>query len=136
MASLPTHSSSATPVVRPQGSWLRGTRRSIYWGWLEGSRKFGNWVIVAFLLAQAADGVFTYVGLTGHVPVTEGNPLLAWLMQGLGTGPALAGAKCTAAGFGMLLHLTQTHRIVAALTAVYVVAALVPWAAILFHGGI
>jgi hypothetical protein len=89
--------------------------------------------IVAFLLAQAADGVFTYIGLTGHAPVTEGNPLLAWLMQEIGNGPALAGAKCTAAGLGMLLHLTETHRIVFALTAVYVVAALVPWAAILFN---
>jgi hypothetical protein len=94
-------------------------------------------VIVLFLLAQAADGIFTYVGLSvlgGHTAVTEGNPLLAWLMQAVGNGPALAGAKCTAAGLGMLLHLTEVHRIVAALTAVYVVAALVPWAALLLNG--
>jgi hypothetical protein len=89
---------------------------------------------VLFLLAQAADGIFTYMGVTGHTAVTEGNPLLGWLMQEVGSGPALAGAKCTAAGLGMLLHLTEVHRVVAALTAVYVVAALVPWAAILLNG--
>lgn len=130
MAPPTTHSLST--LRRPRGSW--DTRGSIYWGWLEGSRSFGNYVIVLFLVAQAADGILTYVGLTAHAAVTEGNPLLAWLMQEVGSGPALAGAKCTAAGLGMVLHLTEVHRVVAALTAVYVVAALVPWAAILLGG--
>lgn len=130
MAPLGSHSSGTAGRLLGR----RDTRGSIYWGWLEGSRAFGNCVIVLFLLAQAADGIFTYVGLTGHATVTEGNPLLAWLMQQVGSGPALAGAKCTAAGLGMLLHLTEVHRIVAALTAVYVLAALIPWAAILFGG--
>lgn len=115
-------------------------RASIYWGSPPGSlmgdnaTRFGNLVIVLFLLAQATDGVFTYIGLTQHGLVGEGNPLLAWLMHALGTGPALAGAKFAAAGFGMILHLTAVHRIIFGLTIVYLLAAVLPWAVILFHG--
>jgi hypothetical protein len=35
-----------------------------------------------------------------------------------------------AIGFGILLHLRRVHNLVALLTAVYVVAAIVPWTAI------
>ena len=40
---------------------------------------------------------------------------------------ALARAKLTAAGFGMILHLAAVHRAVAILTALYFSAALLPW---------
>lgn len=112
-------------------------RASIYWGSPPGVRSnaswFGNLVIVLFLLAQATDGVFTYIGMSQHM-IGEGNPLLAWLMGAMGTGPALAGAKVAAAGFGMVLHLTAVHRIIFGLTIVYLLAAVLPWAVILFHG--
>lgn len=129
-AHAPGHSSTSA----------RETRPSIYW-WgsppaspASHATQFGNLVIVLFLLAQAADGVFTYVGLNTTHFVGEGNPLLAWLMTAIGTGPALASAKLTAAGLGMLLHLTAVHRIVFSLTLLYIVAALLPWTAILIHG--
>ncbi len=94
---------------------------------LSRSTRFGNVVIVLFFVSQALDGAFTYIGVQMWGPAIEGNPLLAWLMALVGPGAALAGAKLTAAGFGMILHLAAVHRAVAILTAIYVSAALVPW---------
>jgi hypothetical protein len=37
-----------------------------------------------------------------------------------------------AVGFGMVLHLQQTHGVIALLTAFYVAAAIVPWTALFF----
>lgn len=88
---------------------------------------FGNAVILAFLLAQAADGVLTYLGIHTFGHAAEGNPLLAWMMNSLGAGPALATAKLTAASLGSLLHLMTVHRLVAILTGIYLLAAVLPW---------
>ncbi len=87
----------------------------------------GEVAILAFFLVQALDAAFTYWGVTLHGRDIEGNPLVASLMLSIGEGPALASAKLAAAGCGMILHLTHVHRIVAALTAFYVCAALLPW---------
>ena len=87
----------------------------------------GELAILAFFFAQALDAAFTYWGVAIHGRGIEGNPLLASLMFSIGEGPALASAKVMAAGCGMILHLTQVHRIVAVLTAFYVCAALLPW---------
>ena len=87
----------------------------------------GELAILAFFLVQALDAAFTYWGVAVHGRGIEGNPLLASLMWSIGEGPALASAKLGAAACGMVLHLTQVHRIVAALTAFYVCAALLPW---------
>ena len=87
----------------------------------------GEIAILAFFLAQALDAAFTYWGVAMHGRDIEGNPLLASLMFSIGEGPALASAKLTAAGCGMVLHLTQVHRIVTVLTVFYVCAALLPW---------
>ena len=94
---------------------------------LSRSTTFGNVVIIMFFVCQALDGAFTYIGILTWGPSIEGNPLLAWLMAAVGPGTALASAKLTAAGFGMILHLAAVHRAVAILTAIYVSAALVPW---------
>jgi hypothetical protein len=94
---------------------------------------FGNTVIVAFLLAQAADGVMTYVGVTTMGPHIEANPLLVSLMAYLGQGAGVTAAKLVAAGLGISLHLVGVHRIVAALTAIYLVGAVVPWASLLLY---
>lgn len=88
---------------------------------------FGNVVIVLFFVCQALDGAFTYVGVQMFGRSIEANPLLAWLMGSIGPAPALAGAKLTAAGFGIVLHLASVHRAVALLTAIYVSAAVLPW---------
>jgi hypothetical protein len=94
--------------------------------------RFGNWAIVLFLVMQGLDGVFTYVGLTVYGPSIEANPLLGWLMHAFGPGPALAGAKLTAAGLGIILHLVAVHRAVALLTVLYACAAILPWTHLLF----
>lgn len=93
--------------------------------------RFGDAVIVLFLLAQAADGVMTYVGVTTFGVHLEANPLLASLMNAFGQGAAVTGAKILASGLGISLHLIGVHRILAVLTAIYVLAAVLPWAGLL-----
>jgi hypothetical protein len=93
---------------------------------------FGNVVVVLFLLAQAGDGVLTYVGVTQYGLGIEGNPLLGWLMAAYGSGMALAGAKAAAVAFGIVLHRGAVHSLVAALALFYIGAAVLPWIAILF----
>ncbi len=90
-------------------------------------RSFGNLSIVFFLLAQAADGALTYLGVCTLGLGMEGNPLLLTLMVTIGAAPAVLGAKFMAAALGMSLHLIGVHRIVAALTAFYVFGAVLPW---------
>ena len=96
------------------------------------SARFGNVVVIAFLIAQACDGVFTYVGVATYGPRAEGNPLLAWLMAVLGSGAGLAAAKGAAGAFGIALHLVSVHRVVAALAIFYLAVAVVPWIGVLF----
>lgn len=100
---------------------------------VRGRSTFGDVVLVAFLLAQACDGVLTYIGVSTYGVRIEGNPLLGWLMTSLGQGVALTAVKTTASVFGIALHLTAVHRTVALLTAFYVAAAVVPWIGILFY---
>ena len=102
-----------------------GTRRSI----------FGDVALIVFLLAQASDGVLTYIGVSTYGPHIEGNPLIAWLMAAMGEGPALATAKLTAGFFGIALHLSAVHKAVALLAGFYVAVAIIPWVAILFYLG-
>lgn len=87
----------------------------------------GEWAILLFFVVQALDAGLTYWGVAIYGRSIEGNPLIASLMHAIGEGPALASAKVMAAGFGMILHLTEVHRIVAALTAFYLCAAIGPW---------
>ena len=93
----------------------------------------GELAILLFFVVQALDAAFTYWGVVAYGQSIEANPLIAGLMQTIGEGPALASAKVAAAGFGMILHLTQVHRIVAALTLFYVCAALGPWMWLFAH---
>lgn len=96
------------------------------------SARFGNVVVIAFLIAQACDGVLTYLGVATYGPRVEGNPLLAWLMAALGRGAGVAAAKAAAGALGIALHLVSVHRVVAALAVFYVAVAIVPWIGILF----
>jgi hypothetical protein len=94
---------------------------------------FGDVALIAFLLAQASDGVLTYIGVSIYGLRVEGNPVIGWLMSAMGQGPALATAKLTAGFFGVALHLSSVHRAVALLAAFYIAVAVVPWLAILFY---
>ena len=89
-------------------------------------------MVIAFLLAQAFDGVLTYIGVRQYGLGIEGNPLLGWMMASFGSGIALAAAKSAAGAFGIALHLSAVHRLVAVLAAFYLAVAVVPWIAILF----
>jgi hypothetical protein len=94
--------------------------------------RFGDIAVVLFLLSQALDGAFTYVGVTLMGLHMEANPVLAWLMSTVGHGPGLASAKLVAGGFGILLHLSAVHRVVAALAVFYMLVAVLPWMALLY----
>lgn len=87
----------------------------------------GRLVFAVFLVFQAADGLITYgvVSIYGHI--AEGNPLLQTWIHLVGAGPALFGAKLLASACGAILYGLGVTRILAALTALYFVAALLPW---------
>jgi hypothetical protein len=119
-------------VLAPQPHLLIDGASALRRARTERLTRFGNWAIILFLVTQALDGVFTYVGLTVYGPTIEANPLLGWLMHVFGAGPALAGAKLTAAFLGIILHLVAVHRAVALLTVLYACAAILPWTHLLF----
>jgi hypothetical protein len=96
------------------------------------SSLFGDLVLIAFLLVQCFDGVFTYVGVSAFGLGIEANPIIAGLMTHLGHGPGLLSAKMTAVALGILLHLQGVHMAVAMLTGFYAAAAIGPWTLILF----
>ncbi len=96
--------------------------------------RVGDAVWVAFVVAQAADGVLTYVGVYTFGPSIEANPLLAWCMAAGGAGLALVGAKALALGCGTLLHVQGMHRSIVLLTTVYAGAAIWRWVTVLWPG--
>jgi hypothetical protein len=61
-------------------------------------------VLGLFLLAQACDGIFTYVAVRSDGIAAEGNMLLATWMTLVGPAPTLLGAKMLAAACGVLLY--------------------------------
>ena len=89
-------------------------------------------VFAAFLLTQILDGILTYVGVSIFGIAAEGNPILAYLMSSYGEAIALAGAKLIAALCGVALYALAVDRLLAALTLVYVAAAIIPWTLVLF----
>jgi hypothetical protein len=102
--------------------WNGPTRRSF----------FGDAAVLIFLLAQCADGVFTYVGVSSFGIGIEANPIIASLMSTFGHGAGLAGAKLVAGMLGIMLHICEVHLAVAVLAGFYITAAIVPWVSILF----
>jgi len=99
---------------------------------VSGRSAFGDAALLVFLLAQASDKVLTYVGVSTFGLHVEGNPLIAWLMVEMGHGPGLAIAKVAAGCFGIVLHLSDVHKAVAALAGFYLVVAVAPWVALLY----
>jgi len=89
-------------------------------------------VVVAFLIAQACDGIFTYIGVASYGSRAEANPLMLWLMNSLGSAAGVAAAKTAAGAFGIALHLVSVHRVVALLAAFYLVVAVLPWIGVLY----
>ncbi len=94
---------------------------------------FGDLVVVSFLLMQALDGILTYIGVAAMGPGVEANPFVASLMTRFGPAAGLASAKLFAGSLGILLHLRGVHYLVAILTGLYLLGAIVPWLAVLTH---
>ena len=95
-------------------------------------RLFGDVIWVLFIAAQAADGVFTYLGLRVFGIAMEGNPLISWYATTFGIGTALASAKLLAATCAAFLHLVGRHVTLAVLTIVYLIGAVWPWSELLW----
>jgi hypothetical protein len=93
---------------------------------------FGDLAVIAFLLAQVLDGVFTYLGILTFGPAVEANPLIAQCVVSLGIGVALVGAKALAIACVFPLHLRAMHLTVAFFTVVYFGTAVLPWTRILW----
>ena len=94
-----------------------------------------HWLIF-FVLLQLADGVLTYAAVQRFGTSAEGNPILATWIVITGTGPALIGAKLIACACGGVLYVTGVHRVLAALSALYLFAAVMPWLQILSQLGL
>jgi hypothetical protein len=82
---------------------------------------------VLFLVAQAFDGLFTYVVVRAFGQVAEANVLLQSLMGVVGPESTIVGAKLLAMGCGLFLYSLGLHRVLWALTLFYGVAAIGPW---------
>ena len=93
---------------------------------------FGDIALMAFLVAQCLDGVFTYVGVVTYGLGIEANPIVAGLMTLLGYEFGLFVAKMIAGVLGVCLHLRAIHRAVALLALFYFAVAIGPWSLILF----
>jgi hypothetical protein len=99
-------------------------------------RRFSNdellWL--AFVIVQALDGAMSYLGVSMHGQVIEGNPLVAWYLTVLGPAAGFAAAKLFAVTCGAVLYVTGRHTWVAVLTLVYLIFAVVPWVGVLSAG--
>lgn len=121
---------ATTGYARPESMW--GATLPKVWQDAAPRSRFGDVILVVFLLAQCFDGVFTYVGVQTFGMEIEANPLVAGLMLHFGQGTGLLGAKIVAAALGIALHLRRVHSAVALLALFYLGVAVLPWTAILF----
>jgi hypothetical protein len=119
--------------VTSSAAVANGSRLELLSGsWLGAGHRFGNLVVIVFVLVQYLDGLYTYAGFGIWGLGIEANPIIRWAAALLGPGVGLLLAKFTAIGFGILLHLRGVHHVVAALTVFYVVLSIAPWTALLF----
>lgn len=88
-------------------------------------------VFAIFTLAQLADGVLTYWGVTTLGIHVEGNGLLAASMHAVGPFPALLSAKLVACLCGYILYRTASHKPLAIMAGLYIGVAVTPWVLVL-----
>jgi hypothetical protein len=99
--------------------------------WDGAGNLFGNAAVLVFFVVQCLDGLLTYLGIAQWGPGIEANPLISSAVAAAGPETGLAAAKLMAVGCGIVLHLRRVHHVVALLTALYVVVAIVPWTILL-----
>ncbi len=94
----------------------------------------GDIVMAAFFATQILDGYLTYRGVRdlGLGVDIEANPLVALAIGAFGVRVALILAKTVASLGGVFLHAHRYHRVLAVLTALYVVFAIGPWVVLLY----
>ena len=88
---------------------------------------FGDGVLLVFLAAQLCDGALTYIGVHAFGLDIEANPIVGWYIAVMGAGYALFATKAVAVGCAALLHLFARHRVIGALTILYLAMAVRPW---------
>ena len=93
------------------------------------------WLAI-FVILQVADGVLTYAAVEQFGSAAEGNPIVATWIVLTGAAPALVGAKLLACACGGVLYAAGVHRILAGLSALYLLAAVVPWLQIMSQLGV
>lgn len=98
--------------------------------WEQRRSLFGDFVVVSFLCMQVLDGIFTYLGVSRWGPAVEANPIVSAAVSVAGLGIGLSAVKIAAIAFGMMLHLRRVHTLVAVLTAIYFLVAILPWTTI------
>jgi hypothetical protein len=95
--------------------------------------RFGEIVLVVFIVTQALDGVLTYVGIRRFGTEIEANALISWYTLSWGVGRALIGAKAFAVMCAAILYVNERHRAIGVLTVVYLAGAVWPWTRLLLQ---
>jgi Domain of unknown function (DUF5658) len=98
-------------------------------------QRAAQWIWITFVLVQALDGGMTFLGMHTFGTPIEANPLIAWYVSAFGPAFALFAAKLFAVACGIMLHLAERHRTLAALAFTYLVAAIGPWIHLFWYHG-
>ena len=94
---------------------------------MRGRHLIGNLIVICFILVQILDWLATFHGVTLFGTSIEANPLLRFLMERYDIILVLTLAKLSATLAATFLHLFERHLMVATLTLLYAVFALIPW---------
>ena len=88
---------------------------------------FAKIVVVAYVIVQLLDGVYTYIGVSRLGISVELNPLVGWAMTILGVGFGLVVVKFVTTGFGALIYYHGYHNLLALITAFYMAVVILTW---------
>jgi hypothetical protein len=94
---------------------------------MRGRHFIGDCIVVCFILVQLLDWLATLHGVTLFGTSIEANPMLRFLMEKYDIILVLTAAKLGATLAASFLHYFERHFLVAALTLIYTVFAIVPW---------
>jgi hypothetical protein len=90
-------------------------------------RALGNVAVTCFVAVQLVDWIATSQGLALFGTSVEANPLLRFLMERYDIITVLTTSKLFATMAGSFLHFLNRHSLVAVLTLLYTLFAIIPW---------
>jgi hypothetical protein len=90
-------------------------------------RALGNLAVTCFITVQLVDWIATSQGLALFGTSVEANPVLRFLMERYDIITVLTTSKLFATVAGSFLHFLDRNSIVAALTLLYTLFAILPW---------